>query len=228
MLQALVFDFDGLIADTETPEFESWREEFLAHGTTLEIDEWIKCVGAGPGAWDVFDHLESLVGPVDRDAVGERRRSRYQAMTRDLKVMPGVAELVEEAWAAEVPCAIASSSEWHWVAGYLERLGLSGRFAAVVTRDMVASPKPAPDLYVEACARLGAEQRRCVALEDSVNGVASALAAGLYCVAVPNGVTARFDLSGAHWQIESLTEISLDDARRLVANGPSQARSSAG
>jgi HAD superfamily hydrolase (TIGR01509 family) len=183
----------------------------------LALDEWIQCVGAGPSAWDVFEHFESLIGrPVDRVALAASRRERYVALTASLGVMPGVVELLDEAQSAGVPCAIASSSEAHWVHGYLERFELADRFAAVVTRDMVASPKPAPDLYVSACSLLGAEASRSVALEDSVNGVAAALAAGLVCVAVPNAVTERSDLSPAQFWSPSLRLLRLGTLRSLV------------
>jgi HAD superfamily hydrolase (TIGR01509 family) len=213
-----VFDFDGLIADTETPEFESWCAEFREHGVELDIDEWIKCVGAGPSAWDVFDHLESLLGaPYDRAAVAVSRRERFLSLTKEIGVMPGVRELLGEARSEGVPCAVASSSEGGWVNGYLARFGLVDAFQAVVTRDMVALPKPSPDLYLEACSRLGVEVDCVVALEDSVNGVNSARAAGLYCIAVPNQITSRFDLSHADHLVESLSRVRLETVRELLA-----------
>lgn len=212
-----MFDFDGLIADTETPEFETWCEEFRAHGVELHIDEWIKCVGAGPTVWDVFHHLESLVGrSLDREEVTQRRSARYQEATSRLMVMPGVMELLDEARSHDVPCAVASSSTSDWVHGYLSRFGMVDRFGAIVTRDMVASPKPAPDLFLEACNRLGVAPGRSVALEDSVNGVNAALAAGMKCVAVPNTITSRFDLSHAHHRATSLAEVDLSLVRSLL------------
>jgi HAD superfamily hydrolase (TIGR01509 family) len=213
-----VFDFDGLIADTETPEFESWCAEFREHGVELDIEEWIKCVGAGPSAWDVFDHLEALLGaPYDRAAVSSRRRERFVALTKEMEVMPGVRELLVEARSEGVPCAIASSSEGGWVNGYLSRFGLVDAFQTVVTRDMVANPKPAPDLYLEACLRLGTEVDCVVALEDSVNGVTSARSAGLYCIAVPNQITSRFDLSHADHRVDSLSLVQLRTVRELLS-----------
>ncbi len=224
-MQALVFDFDGLIADTETPEFESWRAEFCEHGVELDIDEWIKCVGAGPTAWDVFDHLESVLGePYDRAVVAARRRERFLALTTEMGVMPGVSELLAEAHGDGVVCAIASSSESGWVGGYLSRFGLVDAFQAVVTRDQVALPKPAPDLYLEACRKIGVDVGRAVALEDSVNGVTSARAAGLYCIAVPNQITARFDLSHANHRVGSVAEVKLFDVREKIASRSLQAR----
>ena len=148
-------------------------------------------------------------------------------MTEALTVLPGVTDLLDEALSHGVPCAVASSSESSWVCGYLDRFEIADRFAAVVTRDMVPRPKPAPDLYVEACRRLGAKTDECVALEDSVNGVTAARAAGLYCVAVPNPVTTRFALDRAHYIAPSLSEVRLETIDNLLASELSKARSSA-
>lgn len=223
-----MFDFDGLIADTETPEFETWCEEFRHHGAELHIDEWIKCVGAGPTVWDVFEHLQTFVpSPLDREAVMQRRSARFREVTSQLSVMPGVVELLDQAQSNGVACGVASSSTSDWVGGYLERFGLTERFSAIVTRDMVASPKPAPDLYLEACRRLGVESRRAVALEDSVNGVNAALAAGMKCIAVPNTITARFDLSHASRVVPTLKELDWATFETLFAMGSTQAPTSA-
>jgi HAD superfamily hydrolase (TIGR01509 family) len=184
---------------------------------SLSLDEWIQCVGAGPDVWDVFVHLESLVGvPLHREQVTMRRRERFLAMTADIAPMPGVAELLDQARAAAVPLGIASSSSGEWVLGYLRRFGIADRFDHVVTREMVHRPKPAPDLYLAACSGLSADPARTVALEDSVNGVSAALAAGMVCVAVPNRITWDFDLSSAHMVAASLTDLDLDKVKALV------------
>jgi len=212
-----VFDFDGLIADTETPEFESWCAEFQHHGRTLALEDWIKCVGAGPTAWDVFDHLESLLGkPFDRGEVAKRRRQRFLDLTAEMSVMPGVVTLLDEARSEGVPCAIASSSEGHWVNGYLDRFELADRFEHVVTRDQVPRPKPAPDLYVEACRRLAVSPANALALEDSTNGVRAAKGAGLTCVAVPNSITMAFDFSHADARLDTLSGVTLTSLQDLA------------
>ena len=144
-----MFDFDGLIADTETPEFESWFEEFRTHGVQLDVRQWIKCVGTGPEGWDVLDHLEELTGlKLDREEVGRRRSARFEELIPDLAVLPGVERLVSQASAAGVRTAIASSSAHSWVDLHLRRLVIDDRFDPVVARDDVSSPKPSPDLYV--------------------------------------------------------------------------------
>lgn len=217
MLRALVFDFDGLIADTETPEFESWSEEFRAHGVELALEDWIKCVGSGPEAWDVVDHLQELSGiNVDRLAVHKRRSERFQQLAATMTVMPGVMSLLDEASQAGVPVAIASSSESEWVGPYLERFGIADRFQAVLTRDHVTAPKPEPYLYQEACKSLGVDPADAVALEDSVSGVTAAKSAGLTCVAVPNSITKSFDFSHADHVLHTLEGTTLEWLDELV------------
>ena len=217
-LQAIVFDFDGLIIDTETPEFETWRDEFASRGVTLELSEWSKCVGAGPEAWSVFSHLEELLGvPIDQQEVADSRHRRFQECLPHLKPREGLSELLAEIKAAEIPFGIASSSEMWWVSQHLAASGLLDEFSVIVTRDQVAQPKPAPDLYLEATRRLSADPSRCVAIEDSKNGIAAARAAGMAVVAVPNPVTETFDLTAASLRVTSLSELSLHNLKSLIA-----------
>jgi putative hydrolase of the HAD superfamily len=115
-----------------------------------------------------------------------------------------------------LPVAIASSSPVEWVVGHLRRLGMAERFAALVCRDDLVPPKPDPTSFREACLRLGAEPRWSVAVEDSRHGVDAAVAAGLFTVAVPHGLTADLDLSAADLLVPSLASLSLADALALA------------
>ncbi len=112
--------------------------------------------------------------------------------------------------------AIASSSPRSWVVPHLERVGLDGPFDAICCRDDVERVKPAPDLYLLAAARVGAPPARCLAVEDSANGIAAAAAAGCYCVAVANPVTAMQTLDGAHLRLASLGERRLASLADLI------------
>jgi HAD superfamily hydrolase (TIGR01509 family) len=220
-----VFDFDGLIADTETPLFESWCQEFRDHGVELSVHEWINCVGAGPGGWNVLDHLEALVGSVDRATLEERNVARHHAALVDLCALPGVVELLDEAQAHGIPCAVASSSGFEWVDGFLRQIGVREKFHALATRDMVASAKPAPDLFLKACEKLGTDPSSAVALEDSVNGVIAAKAAGMVCVAVPNCVTTHFSFDHADARIDSMHMATITMLDELVTRARQQALS---
>jgi HAD superfamily hydrolase (TIGR01509 family) len=211
MLTALIFDFDGLILDTETPDYRAWQEIFAAHGCDLAIDVWARNVGAGDG-FDPYAYLEEQYGrPVDRAAIGRTARQRFRELLGAPAPLPGVVEYLRAAPALGLQIGLASSSSLAWVGGYLGQLGLAGHFAAICTADDVARTKPAPDLYLAAVERLGVAPGQAVALEDSPNGVRAAKAAGLYAVAVPNPVTALMDLSHADLVLPSLAALPLPD-----------------
>jgi HAD superfamily hydrolase (TIGR01509 family) len=215
-IEALVFDFDGLILDTEWPEFSTVRAEFEAHGAALELESWQQIVGrADQPHW--FDWLQSEVDvPLDRDLVVERRRVSHHALLAAESVRPGVEGLLDEAAAAGVPTGVASSSSAAWVEGHLDRLGLLSRFDVVRCRDHVAMAKPSPELFLAAVAALGADPSRSAALEDSYHGCAAAKAAGMACVVVPNDVTRTQSFDHADLVAESLADVSLSTLSRLI------------
>lgn len=216
-LHAYVFDFDGLILDTESSAYWSIAEEFAAVGLEFDLATWQRCIGAG---WSVswIDELEARCPhPIDRDAVLERRRARKAELLVGCEVLPGVVERIEEARAHGLGLAVASSSPRDWVEGHLDRLGLLGAFDAVLTSDHVERTKPAPDLYLAATQALGADPRRSVAFEDSHNGSLAAKAASMWCVVVPNEITADQDFTHADLLVPSLEEVDLSALRRLLA-----------
>ena len=214
MIRALVFDFDGLILETETPAHQSWAEIYVEHGHELPMDRWHGYIGSDTG-FDPAGHLAALVGEgFDRDATQKRRDARKTELIAALDVMVGVREYVADANRLGLRLAVASSSSRAWVLGHLERLRLRAEWDAVLTRDDVERTKPAPDLYLAAVKALGVAPREAVAFEDSRNGIAAAKDAGLLCVAVPNALTAEMDLSRADLRLASLAETPLE---RLLA-----------
>jgi HAD superfamily hydrolase (TIGR01509 family) len=213
-LQALLFDFDGLILDTESSEFHSVGLIFSEHGLVLDRSEWQGIIGtADHPHWTEL--LEQALGrPLeDRDAVIVRHREHHRVSVSAETVRPGVIDLLDEAAGAGVPAAVVSSSPASWVVGHLERLKLRDRFADVVTRDDLdgdrTRTKPAPDLYLLAAARVGAAPGACVVLEDSPNGVTAAVAAGMAVVAVPGPMTTGLDFSAADRVVSSLADVDL-------------------
>ena len=215
MIRALVFDFDGLILETETPAYETWAEIYKEHGHELPLDRWFDYIGREGGFFDAADHLAALVGEgFDREAARKRRDTRKTELIDALDVMVGVREYVADAKRLGLSLAVASSSSRKWVLGHLERLRLHAEWDGVFTRDDVARTKPAPDLYLAAVEALGVEPREAVAFEDSRNGIAAAKDAGLLCVAVPNALTAAMDLSRADLRLGWLAETPLE---RLLA-----------
>jgi len=212
-IEALVFDFDGLILDTELPIYRAWYELFERHGAQpLSIDEWAAEIGTVRGLDLPGLLVERATRPVDLDEAAVWRRAHRDLLLAEQQARPGVEEWIAEAEAAGLGVAIASSSEADWVLPLLERIGLHTRFACVVNAGGALGAKPAPDTYLEACARLGVEPASALAIEDSPHGIAAAKAAGLRCVAVPHELTETLDLSAADLRLESLAECSLADA----------------
>jgi HAD superfamily hydrolase (TIGR01509 family) len=218
VILALVFDFDGLILETETPSYETWAEIYREHGHELPLDRWFDYIGREGGYFDAGDHLAALVGEgFDRDAARLRRDARKTELIAALDVMVGVREYVADAKRLGLRLAVASSSSRAWVLGHLERLRLDADWDAVRTRDDVVRTKPAPDLYLSAVAALGVAPREAVAFEDSANGIAAAKDAGLLCVAVPNALTAGMDLSRADVRLGSLADTPLEELLARLA-----------
>lgn len=181
---------------------------------TLAPEQWAKCVGAGPDAWDVREHLKDLCPEADLDEVQPRRRARLDQLIAAAEPRDGILEWIDRCEANSIPFAIGSSSVFAWVDQHLKKIGLSDRFEVVVTRDNLPA-KPAPDIYLECCQRLDVAPGKAVAFEDSPNGVRAAKAAGCRAVACPNEVTGWMDLSEADLVVKSLADISLEDLRRL-------------
>jgi HAD superfamily hydrolase (TIGR01509 family) len=212
LIKSLVFDFDGLILDTEVPDFESWREIFEEHGFTLSREEWCATIGIGEAenTFSPYDRLEAALGmPIDRAAIRIQRRKRYLAMIESQSVLPGVLDYLDAAREHGLSLAIASSGDFGWVGGHLERLGLSHYFDHVRCSDHVSRTKPHPELYLCAVELLGVAPHEAIAFEDSAHGVEAAVTAGLYCVAVPNPMTRDLKLDRAHLKLDSLAALPL-------------------
>ena len=212
-IRALVFDFDGVIADTEGPEYRAWQETWAEYGHELTLEEWVQCIGTNdPDGWHPLTALAALMGEgFDTDDANRRRQQRHHPAIHALaEPLPGIVALLDQADEAGLRTAIASSSGDDWVPVLLEQLGLTDRFEHLSIYDGTCPAKPAPDLYLRACDHLGVEPGEAVAFEDSPNGIAAAKAAGLWCVAVPHEITEGLDLSAADLVIPTLGGVALD------------------
>ncbi len=211
-LGGIVFDFDGLVIDTEWSVYQAIAAIYTEHGHELDIDWWRTIVGTvGGGDWS--ERLEVLVGsPLDHDELNRRSVESHHRFVENLVPLPGVAELVVEAHQAGLSLGVASSSRTNWLEIHLTRLGLRDRFGTLCGRDLVGDrAKPNPDVYLAALAALGLDAAEAIAIEDSPHGIAAATAAGLRCVAVPNRITAPGDFSSADLVVGSLAELTLAD-----------------
>lgn len=210
--RAVVFDFDGLIVDTETPVLRAWQEVFSDHGAELTLDFWARVIGTA--GTDVVAHLRELTGrALDRDEVRSQQRARKEALNAEIGgPLPGVEDRISEARDLDLRLGVASSSSEAWVTGHLERIGLLDVFEAVACAGSEPGrAKPEPVVYREVCADLDVAPADAVAIEDSPHGIAAAQAAGLRCVAVPNDVTALLDLTSADLVVDSLADHTLEE-----------------
>ena len=216
-LAAIVFDFDGLIVDTENPGFISWQEIYQGFGATLSIDDWRHATGY-VGGFDPALHLEKILGRrLDWSQIVPKQEARNWELTVQASTLPGIEALMDGARGRHLRVGVASNSGNGWVESGLRRLGLRDYVDTVVTRDMVINPKPAPDIYLKTAQTLQVDPRLAVALEDSEPGCRAAKQAGLKAVAIPNRFSERQDLSIADLIVQSATELNLDRLAALVA-----------
>jgi putative hydrolase of the HAD superfamily len=209
-IRGIIFDFDGLILDTETPDLTVLSEQYQDHGVTLQVERWALGLGTH-GAFHPYEELRALLGrPVDEPALQQARRARYLQIVENQSLQPGVTAVLALAEARGLGRAIASSSDRVWVAGWAQRHGIHDRFQAIRTRDDVARVKPAPDLFLAAATALGLPPAECLVLEDSPNGMRAALAAGMACVAVPIPALAQAELPPHTLRLASLAQLPAD------------------
>lgn len=216
MVRAVIFDFDGLILDTEEPVFRSWVEVYEEHGAQLPFERWVEIVGSTTTGFHPQRHLEELLGRPLQQEVLDRRVVRRTEFVHAKELLPGVLQHIEEARVLGLKLGVASSSTTEWVSGHLTRLGILDRFDCLRCRDDVAKVKPAPDLYLAMLECLGVRAGEAFAIEDSPNGITAAKQAGLRCVAIPNSITAHLDLSRADVVLSSLAEVSLAELMTRV------------
>ena len=204
MIDTLIFDFDGIIIDTETPDYLSWQEVYHSYGVELERSLWSEFIGRSD-VFDVYQHLEELTGNrIDREAIGEQRRRCYLEIIESKSLLPGVMDYILEAKKLGLKLGVASSSSRDWVEGHLTGRDIMRHFVSVKSSDDVSNVKPDPELYLASVAQMGTQPENALAIEDSVNGITAAKRAGLYCVAVPNEMTRDMPIDHADLRLESL------------------------
>ncbi|MCL4529572.1 MAG: HAD family phosphatase [Chloroflexi bacterium] len=213
MFKALIFDFDGLIVDTETPEVQAWQKIYSEYKQPFPQDEWGKIIGGyGISNFDAAEHLRDQIGDVvELDDLRARQRSESDALTLRQPILPGVLDIIHNAKHRGIKLAIASSSPHSWVDTHLSRLGLARHFDKVICADDVApgGTKPNPDLFLKALHELCVNANEAIVFEDSPNGVKAAKSAGIFVVAVPNPITSLLKIDGADLTLKSLADFNL-------------------
>jgi len=213
MKQALIFDFDGLILDTETPEFVCWQNIYREYGFELPHERWGSIIGgSGHSNFDAAGHLSHLCkGRLDSASLRARNRLESDQIILTQKPLPGVVEYLQNAKQLGLKIAIASSSDRNWVHTHAKRIGVLDYFDHVITADDVAlgRTKPNPDLFLLALNQLQVQKDAAVVFEDSPNGVLAANRAGIFVVAIPNPVTVQLVIKGANLILSSLSDLPL-------------------
>jgi putative hydrolase of the HAD superfamily len=212
-VRGLLFDFDGLLLDTETPSRRAFEDLYRDHGYELPHDRWSTVIGTIGAEFEPYSHLEELVGTqLDRDVLDARRRAREDELCDLEDLRPGIEDYLAEADRRGLARAIVSSSSRDWIDRHLGRLGHANGWRAIVTADGdTERAKPRPTLYLEALDAIGVRVTEAIAFEDSPNGVRAAKAAGLFCVAIPNPATQTLALDDADLVLDSLADLPLPD-----------------
>jgi putative hydrolase of the HAD superfamily len=210
--QALVFDFDGLLMDTETTSLQSWQYEWRQHGLELDQTTFFADHGADITA-ERYRQLAEAVGPEFDYETSHTRRTAYRDdLHLRLGLRDGIDAWLAQAHEAGLRCAVASSSSESWVTGMLRGVGRLEAFGVLAFGNEVQRVKPAPDVYLLALERLGIEPAAAVAVEDTPHGVAAAKAAGMACIAVPNPFADVSRFGAADLVLSSAADLPLREA----------------
>ncbi len=203
--KGIIFDFDGVLVDTEWAIYQSWVHLYAREGQEISIATYAPCLGAGYSHWDPAAHLEKLIGKhYDWAAETPARQARLEADLERMGLMDGAAELLDWCAGQGIGLTVASSSSRRWVQGWLEKLGIYDRFVGVFTRTDGYAVKPDPALFEAARQCLNLPRADCLIIEDSENGTIAAQNAGIPCVAIPNRMTENCDFSRAAYRAPSL------------------------
>jgi HAD superfamily hydrolase (TIGR01509 family) len=210
-IKAFIFDFDGLIMDSETPEYEAWQAVFEQYGFSLPLSEWQKALGTSRLEFDPPTYLEELIGhPINKKKIEHDHKVISMSKISKLPPLPGVEELVKSAHEKGIVMAVASSSSADWVWCNLSRLGLSRYFDTICTGDEVQAVKPDPALFQMALDELHVEPHEAIVFEDSPNGITGAQNAGIFCVAIPNSISCQLNVDHADLILNSLADTTVE------------------
>ena len=209
---ALIFDFDGLILDTESAEVEIWNDFYAKVGLTFTMDAYINAIGSNSP--EDFHPAILLADREGEERSFEQIRQDFRKIAylrcEQLEAMDGVVDLIKNAKTKGYFLAVGSSASYSWVQTHLNRLGLLNAFDVIVTFDDVENAKPAPDIYLKVLEKLDVSAEDALVFEDSQNGVLAAHRAGIRAIAVPNPITAIQDFSLATAVLSSLANFNPD------------------
>jgi putative hydrolase of the HAD superfamily len=209
MIKAVIFDFDGLIVDTETPLYQAYYQVFQEHGVELPVDVWSSFLGTG---LDPYDYLrERLKAPVHLPPIEAKVQEHHDMLMQKQQLRPGVEAYLRTAKRLRLKIGLASSAQRIWVEGYVRKFHLFHYFDCILTGNNMTKAKPAPDVYQLTLRHLGVSPAQAIAFEDSLHGMNAAKSAGLRCVIVPNPVTQHLSFEGCDLRIDSMADVPLEE-----------------
>lgn len=217
MIKAVVFDFDGLMVDTETPAYHAFCKVYGEYGKELPLAMYAQCVGTSFDVFDPYTYLaEILMHSVDVEVIRKQVDDQYRELLRHIEPRPGVVDYLNEAKALGLKIGLASSSYFNWIEPYLTRFGLHEYFDSINTADLVKEVKPDPELYLISLQKLEVHPEEAISFEDSLNGFTAAKSAGLRTVIVPNEMTSTFPFEHYDLKIPSMEAKTLKEVIRQL------------
>ncbi|WP_152655289.1 HAD family phosphatase [Oceanobacillus sp. CFH 90083] len=216
MIKAAIFDFDGLILDTETAWYDAYKEVLKRQFQfNLPLEDFAKCVGSNDTMF--LSYLQKEIGSqLNIDSIREEAWKLHSQYVSDAKAREGVTEYLQGAKDQGLTVSLATSSTTEWATTHLTNLNLLSYFDFLVTKDMVDRVKPAPDLFLKALENLGVEAHEAVVFEDSLNGLLAAQKAELPTVIIPNPVTAGLPFENYHLKLNSMADMTLKEVLKTL------------
>ncbi len=211
MIKAFIFDFDGLMIDTEYSSYQTWLAIYQKYQIDLPMTEWIKCVGSSNDEFDPIRYLKTKTNRLlDESQLRKQQFENHHSISHTMPILPGVETYLHYAQQNNIQLAVASSSS------YLGTKGLLSEFNLIITADDVAQVKPAPDLFLKVKEELGMSDFEGVIFEDSAHGITAAVLSKLYCVAVPNRITQGANFDEANLVVKGLDTLEPPELLRQL------------
>ena len=206
-IKAVLFDFDGLILDTEWPIYTSWLRLYQREGQDLPVQMYAQCIGSGFHTWSPEAYLEELTAKeFDWDKENAARQLELEADIETQELLPGIRESLIQLKEKKIICAVVSSSSHQWVDRWIAHHQLDEFFLTTVCREDAKQIKPAPDLYLEGAKQVGVEPAQCLVIEDSQNGILAGDEAGMRTVVAPSRLTDHYSFELASLRTDSHLE----------------------
>lgn len=215
MIGGVIFDFDGVIADSHAAHMQAWKTFLFSKGKTVDSEE-LSFVCEGAKREEILQHFLGALSPDQIASYGAEKDKLFQSHNGEVKLVPGFAEFLQQLDAAEVSSAVASSGSRARVEQALKAFNIRNRFRAVITAEDVIRGKPDPAMFLLAAQALQIEPSRILVCEDAVAGVAAAKSAGMKCLGIADeGRELMLKRAGADMVVSDFSQVNLDEVRQL-------------